>query len=101
MSMVGEFNFFLGLQVKQTKGEIFISQSKYAKKLVQRFGLGKAKHVKTSMSTTLKLTKDESGVSVDPTLYRSMIRSIVYLTTSHLDICYNIRVCARYQSDLK
>ena len=47
MSMVGELNFFLGLQVKQTKSGIFISQSKYAKNLVKRFGLEKAKHFNT------------------------------------------------------
>ena len=101
MSMVGELNFFLGLQVKQTESGIFISQSKYAKNLVQRFGLEKAKHFKTPMSTTLKLTKDENGVSVDPTLYRSMIGSLLYLTASRPDICYSVGVCARYQSDPK
>ena len=46
MSMVGELNFFLGFQVKQTESGIFISQSKYAKNLVKRFGLEKAKHFK-------------------------------------------------------
>jgi len=39
MSMIGELNYFLGLQVKQTTEGIFISQSKYAKDLVKRFGL--------------------------------------------------------------
>ena len=57
MSMVDELNFFLGLQVKQTDSKIFISQSKYAKKLFQMFDLEKAKHSKTPMSTTLKLSK--------------------------------------------
>ena len=42
MSIVGELNFFLSLQVKQTKSGIFISQTKYAKNLVQRLGLEKA-----------------------------------------------------------
>ena len=101
MSMVGELNFFLGLQAKQTKSGIFISQSKYARNLVQRFGLEKAKHFKTPISTTLKLSNDESGVSVDPTLYKSMISSLLYLTPSHPDICYSVGVCARYQSDPK
>ena len=100
-SMVGELNVFLGLQVKQSKSGIFISQSKYAKNLVKRFGLEKAKYINNPMSTTLKLSKDESGVSVDPTLYRSIIGSLLYLIASHPDLCYSIGVCARYQFDPK
>ena len=53
------------------------------------------------MSTTLKLFKDENGISVDPTVYRSMISSLLYLTTGSLDISYSVRVCARYQYDSK
>ena len=99
MSMVGELNFFLGLQVRQMEGGIFVSQSKYAKNLVKKFGLESAKQVSTPMSTTLKLTKDENGVKVDTTLYRSMIGSLLYLTASRPDICYSVGVCARYQSN--
>ena len=67
---------------------------------MKRFGLEKAKHFNTPMSTTLKLSKDESGVSVDPT-FMSMIESLLYLRASHPDICYSVGVCARYQSDPK
>lgn len=59
MSMVGELNFFLDLQVKQLDNEMFISQSQHAKNLVKKFGLEKVKLVKTPMGTTVKLTKDE------------------------------------------
>ncbi|CAM8962872.1 unnamed protein product [Rhodiola kirilowii] len=44
MSMVGEMNYFLGLQVTQKEHGIFISQSKYAKNLIKKFGLEKASH---------------------------------------------------------
>ncbi|XP_062073656.1 uncharacterized protein LOC133777911 [Humulus lupulus] len=72
----------------------FISQSKYAKNLVKKFGMESAKHDKTPRGTMVKLTKDETGVKVNPTLYRSMIGSLLYLTASHPDISYSVGVCA-------
>ncbi|KAK1558510.1 hypothetical protein Q3G72_003173 [Acer saccharum] len=101
MSLVGELSYFLGLQIRQLDDEIFISQAKYAKNLVKKFGLEKAKHCDTPMSTTLKLSKDASGKSVDQTLYRGMIGSLLYLTASRPDISFSVGVCARYQSDPK
>lgn len=65
MSLVGELTYFLGLQVKQMYDTIFISQSKYAKNIVKKFGLENANHKRTPASTHLKLTKDEKGVNVD------------------------------------
>uniref|UniRef100_A0A803PZN1 Reverse transcriptase Ty1/copia-type domain-containing protein n=1 Tax=Cannabis sativa TaxID=3483 RepID=A0A803PZN1_CANSA len=78
---------------------IFVSQSKYALNLVKKFGLESSKIAKTPMGTTVKLFKDENGVKVDPTLYRSMIGSLLYLTTSRLDLSYSVGVCARYQEN--
>jgi hypothetical protein len=75
MSMVGELTFFLGLQIKQMEDTTFLSQSKYAKNMVKKFGLENAGHKKTPAPTHLKLTKDDQGVSVDPSMYRSMIGS--------------------------
>ncbi|KAL1213607.1 Retrovirus-related Pol polyprotein from transposon RE2 [Cardamine amara subsp. amara] len=62
MSMVGELSYFLGLQVKQIPEGIFVSQAKYARSLVKKFGMDTAKHARTPMSTTTKITKDEEGV---------------------------------------
>ncbi|CAM8887232.1 unnamed protein product [Rhodiola kirilowii] len=101
MSMVGEMNHFLGLQVTQKEDGIFISQSKYAKNLIKKFDLEKASHKQTPAATHIKITKDEAGTKVDQTLYRSMIGSLLYLTASRLDIAYDVGVCARYQADPK
>ena len=65
MSMMGKLNYFLNLQVKQMDKGIFISQSKYARDLVKKFGLENVKHAMTPMSTSLKLRKDTSGKDVD------------------------------------
>ena len=59
MSMVGELNYFLGLQVKQQKDGIFISQEKYAKNLVKRFSLDSKKHSSTPINSLLKLSLED------------------------------------------
>jgi len=101
MSMIGELNYFLGLQVKQIAEGIFISQSKYAKDLVKRFGLDGKSRACTPMSTSVKISSDLAGKSVDPSLYRSMIGSLLYLTASRPDIAFNVGVCARFQANPK
>ena len=99
MSMVGELNYFLGLQVKQWKDGIFISQEKYAKILVKRFDLDSKKHTSTPMSSSVKLSLDVASVEVDPTLYQSMIGSLLYLTTSRLDIAFSVGSTQRVPLD--
>jgi hypothetical protein len=59
MSMIGELSFFLGLQVKQTKDETFICQSKYVNDLLKRFGMDNSKSIKTPMATKTHLGLDE------------------------------------------
>ena len=57
MSMMGELTFFLGLQIKQGDKGIFVSQSKYAKELVKKFGIENSKHASTPMSTSINWKK--------------------------------------------
>ncbi|GKA68328.1 retrovirus-related pol polyprotein from transposon TNT 1-94, partial [Tanacetum coccineum] len=70
MSMMGELNFFLGLQIKQMEDKIFFNQSKYIKEMLKKFGLEDSKPTKTPMSTEIKLTKDDEADSVDSSKYR-------------------------------
>jgi hypothetical protein len=65
MSMMGELTFFLGIQVKQTKEDIFIHQAKYTKDLMKKFNMAELKSVSTSMSTTVVLDPDENGEAID------------------------------------
>ncbi|GJV03179.1 putative ribonuclease H-like domain-containing protein [Tanacetum coccineum] len=73
MSSMGELTFFLGLQVKQNKGGIFISQDKYVAEILKKFDLVNVKAAITPMETKVPLTKDEEAFDVDVHLYRSMI----------------------------
>ncbi|GJU15166.1 retrovirus-related pol polyprotein from transposon TNT 1-94 [Tanacetum coccineum] len=69
MSMMGELNFFLGLQIKQMEDGILFNQSKYIKEMLKKFGLEDSKPTKTPMSTEIKLTKDDEADSVDSSKY--------------------------------
>ncbi|GJY42607.1 retrovirus-related pol polyprotein from transposon TNT 1-94 [Tanacetum coccineum] len=92
MSMMGELNFFLGLQIKQMEDGIFFNQYKYIKEMLKKFGLEDSKPMKTPMSSDTKLTKDEECESVDSTKYRGMIavkRIFRYIKgTTHLGLWY-------------
>ena len=68
---------------------------------MKKFGLESASSVRTPISQNVKLAIDLLGKSVDLSLYRSMIGSLLYLTASRLDISYNVGVCARYQANPK
>ena len=98
MSMMGELNFFLGLQIKQLKEGTFINQAKYIRDLLKMFNMEEAKTMKTPLSSSIKLDKDEKGKSIDSTMYRGMIGSLLYLTASRPDIMYSVFLCARFQS---
>jgi hypothetical protein len=101
MSMMGELGFLLGLQIKQTKDGIMIHQQKYIKEILKKFGMDGCKAMTTPMATTIKLDKDENGKDVDPTLYRGMIGSLLYLTASRPDIMFSVCCCARFQANPK
>jgi hypothetical protein len=101
MSMMGELKYFLGFQVKQLQEGTFISQTKYIQDIHTKFGMKDAKPIKTPMGTNGHLDLDTGGKSVDQKVYRSMIRSLLYLCASRPDIMLSICMCARFQADPK
>jgi hypothetical protein len=98
MSMMGELQFFLGLQIKQSKEGTFVHQAKYTKDIVWKFKMEDSKAMATPMSTTTTLDADEEGEHVDQKEYRSMIGSLLYLTATRPDIQFSVCLCARFQA---
>ncbi|GJR40813.1 ribonuclease H-like domain-containing protein [Tanacetum coccineum] len=90
-----------GLQVKLKEDGIFISQDKYVIEVLKKFGFTNVKTASTPMETQKPFLKDEDGKEVDVHLYRSMIGSLMYLTSSRPDIMFAVCACARYQVNLK
>ncbi|GJR82024.1 putative ribonuclease H-like domain-containing protein [Tanacetum coccineum] len=97
MSSISELTFFLGLQVMQKEDGIFISQDKYVDEILKKFGFLTVGIASTPMETSKPLMKDEKAEDVDIHLYRLMIGSLMYLTSSRPDIMFVVCACARFQ----
>jgi hypothetical protein len=98
MLLLGELSFFLGLQICQSNQGIFISQANYIREMLKRFGMEDCKPVIIPMQTSCKLSKDDDSKSTDQRQYRSMIRSLLYVTTSRLDAMHAFGRVARFQA---
>ncbi|GJS07834.1 putative ribonuclease H-like domain-containing protein [Tanacetum coccineum] len=97
MSFIRELTFFLGLQVQQREDGIFISQDKYVAEILRKFNYTNVKSASTLVDLEKPLVKDGDADDVDVHLYRSMIGSLMYLTTSRPDIMFAVCACARFQ----
>jgi hypothetical protein len=82
MSLLRELSFFLGLQICQGNQGIFISQTKYIREMLKRFGMEDCKPIITPMQTNCNLRKDDDSKFTYQRQYRSMIGSLLYVTTS-------------------
>ncbi|GJV91937.1 retrovirus-related pol polyprotein from transposon TNT 1-94 [Tanacetum coccineum] len=98
MSMMGKISFFLGLQILQSPRGIFLNQSKYALKSLNKYRMESCDPVDTPMVEKSKLDEDTQGKAVDPTHYRGMVGTLMYLTSNKPDLVYAICMCARYQA---
>ncbi|GJS96879.1 retrovirus-related pol polyprotein from transposon TNT 1-94 [Tanacetum coccineum] len=95
MSMMGKMSFFLGLQISQSPRGIFINQTKYALEILKKYGMDSSDSVDTPIVDRTKLDEDLQGKIVDPTHYRGMIGSFMYLTSSRPDLVFVVCMCAR------
>jgi len=98
MSMIRELSYFLGLQIKQMKNGTFVSQGKYIKEMLKKFGMDDAKAISTPMGTNGSLDSDTSGNMVDQKFYWSMITSLLYVIASRPNVMFSVCMCARFQA---
>jgi hypothetical protein len=98
MSMIWVPAYFLGFQIKQVKNGTFINQTTYTCDILKKFGMDKAKSIKTPMVINGHLNLNMGGTSVDQKVYHSMIGSLLYLCASRSDIMLSVCMCARFQA---
>eukprot|EP00253_Pinus_taeda_P028765 PITA_28765 len=101
MSLLGELTYFLGLQIQQKEEGIFLSQTKYLKQILKKYGMEDAKPVCTPMVTGCSLNANDESAAVHQQTHRSMIGSLLYLTGTRPDIMHAVGIVGRFQANPK
>ncbi|XP_021720937.1 uncharacterized protein LOC110688457 [Chenopodium quinoa] len=99
MTDLGAMKYFLGMQVKQSPGRIFLSQEKYVEDMLKNFNMSDCKPMATPMVTNEKLSKYDGKEKVDASLYCSMVGSLIYLTNTRPDIVHAVNIVSRFMSE--
>jgi hypothetical protein len=101
MTDLGIMKYFLGIEVDQSTKGIFVYQKKYATDIIKRFCMEECNPVETPIPLGTKLRKKYEGPTVDPTLYKSLVGSLLYLTATRLDIMYATNLVSRFMESPK
>eukprot|EP01018_Ginkgo_biloba_P034444 Gb_39748 [translate_table: standard] len=101
MSNLGQLHYFLGIEIWQSEKGFFMSQAKYAMDILKKFNMSDCKPLATPIEFSLKLSKYENLDSVNATIYRQLIRNLIYITSTRPDIAYVVSLVSRFMVDPK
>eukprot|EP00253_Pinus_taeda_P029357 PITA_29357 len=96
MTDMGLLRYFLGIEVEQNGNGIFISQVKYVNEVLERFNMQESKAIITPTVMGLKLSKEDNNKDFDPSLYKSIVGNLMYLTATRPDIMYAVSLISRF-----
>ena len=99
MTDIGLMAYYLGIEVKQNEDGIFISQESYAREILKKFKLDDCNPISTPVECGVKLSKHDEAEKVDPTLFKSLVGSLRYLTCTRPDILYAVGLVSRYMEN--
>lgn len=99
MTDLGKMRYFLGVEVLQNSKGIHLCQKKYAREVLERFGMGECNSVKNPIVPGSKLTREVGGKKVDATQFKQLIGSLMYLTATRPDLMYSVCLISRYMAD--
>ncbi|KAK3038945.1 hypothetical protein RJ639_027430 [Escallonia herrerae] len=96
MKDLGTLSYFLGLEVSTASNGYYLSQAKYASNLLSHAGLTDSKTASTPLETNVRFTPLDGTPLRDPTLYRTLVGSLVYLTITCPNIAYVVHLLYAY-----
>ncbi|KAL3612663.1 hypothetical protein D5086_003683 [Populus alba] len=98
MSDLGIMNYFLGMEIHQNSSGIFVSQKKYVVDILKRFKLESCKEVTTPLAQNEKISKNDGEQLEEPSAYRSLVGSLLYLTATRPDLMFPAGLLSRFMS---
>ena len=97
MKDLGDRHYFLEIEVIRTSEGILISQRHYVLSMLFKFGMADCKSISTPLERNIKLRQD-SGKAHDPTRFRQIVRSLVYLKITRPDLSYPVGLTSQFMS---
>ncbi|XP_014632951.1 uncharacterized protein LOC114420517 [Glycine soja] len=97
MTDLGLMSFFLGMEVKQDHGGVFICQKKYEREILKKFRMEDCKSIATPMNQREKISKDDRADKVEEHQFRSLIGCLMYLTATRSDIMFAVSMLSRFK----
>jgi hypothetical protein len=98
MTDLGPLRYFFGIEVSFTSDGFSISQEKYIQDLLARAALGDERTIETPMELNVQLCASDGDPLPDPTRYRHLVGSLVYLAITHPDISYHVHILSQFIS---
>lgn len=99
MTDLGLMSYYLGVEVKQSDGGVFLSQKSYAEAILKEFKMEKCNSASTPVDCRNKLSKIDGEEKVNPTMFRRLVGKLRFLTCTRPDILYGVGVISRYMED--
>ncbi|XP_063939719.1 uncharacterized mitochondrial protein AtMg00810-like [Daucus carota subsp. sativus] len=96
MTDLGLMSYYLGMEIQQKGNQIFVSQKGYAEKILKNFRMDNCQPTSTPISCGTKLSNFDGSAKIDPSLFRSLVGSLRYLTCTRPDILYGVGLISRY-----
>lgn len=96
MKDIGLVHYFLGFEVWQSPGWIFLEQGMSIMDILKRFGMVDSRPMSTPMITNWQKIDDSESELVDPKLYRRLIGSLMYLVNTRPDICFVVNTFSQF-----
>ena len=98
MKDLGELHYCLGLEIWREDGKTMVTQSKYTREILERFNMQECKAASTPLDQNVKLSSVDETKEVNGTLYRQLVGSLNYLTTTRLDISYSVSILSQFMA---